>query len=137
MNKVLSIKQPWASLICHGIKDIENRKWYTHFRGKLLIHASQSMAAGFNKTELLGFLNNDQYERLDDNFRVHLVKTMMFSAIIGEVEVVGCVQDSKSVWAEPGQYHWQLQHAKIYQQPIVNVKGSLSLWDYNGALPKL
>lgn len=25
--KVISIKQPWASLIAHGIKDIENRTW--------------------------------------------------------------------------------------------------------------
>ena len=38
--KALSIKQPWASLIAHGIKDIENRTWRTHFRGKIYIHAS-------------------------------------------------------------------------------------------------
>lgn len=25
--KAISIKQPWASLIAHGIKDIENRTW--------------------------------------------------------------------------------------------------------------
>lgn len=25
--KAISIKQPWASLIAHGIKDIENRAW--------------------------------------------------------------------------------------------------------------
>ena len=31
--KALSIKQPWASLIAHGIKDIENRTWKTNFLG--------------------------------------------------------------------------------------------------------
>lgn len=41
--KALSIKQPWASLIAHGIKDIENRTWRTHFRGKIYIHASGNM----------------------------------------------------------------------------------------------
>lgn len=25
--KAITIKQPWASLIVHGIKDIENRTW--------------------------------------------------------------------------------------------------------------
>ena len=37
--KALSIKQPWASLIAHGIKDIENRTWKTNFRGRIYIHA--------------------------------------------------------------------------------------------------
>lgn len=38
--KVLTVKQPWASLIVHGIKDIENRSWRTNFRGRVLIHSS-------------------------------------------------------------------------------------------------
>jgi hypothetical protein len=39
--KIISIKQPWASLIVHGLKDVENRTWPTRYRGPLLIHASQ------------------------------------------------------------------------------------------------
>lgn len=31
---ILSIRQPWAWLIVNGYKDIENRTWPTHFRGK-------------------------------------------------------------------------------------------------------
>jgi hypothetical protein len=38
--KTLSIRQPYASLICRGIKTIENRSWDTTYRGKLLIHSS-------------------------------------------------------------------------------------------------
>ena len=38
--KTLSIRQPFASLVCRGIKTIENRSWDTKYRGKLLIHAS-------------------------------------------------------------------------------------------------
>ena len=40
--KAISVKQPWASLIISGIKDIENRKWKTNYRGRVLIHASNS-----------------------------------------------------------------------------------------------
>ena len=38
--KALSIRQPWAWLIASGHKDVENRTWYTHYRGRFLIHAS-------------------------------------------------------------------------------------------------
>jgi len=38
--KVLSVKQPFAAMLCAGLKDVENRTWTTDFRGRLLIHAS-------------------------------------------------------------------------------------------------
>ena len=41
--KAITIKQPWASLIVHGIKDIENRTWPCpdkYIGQKILIHAS-------------------------------------------------------------------------------------------------
>jgi hypothetical protein len=41
--KALSIRQPWAWLIIHAGKDIENREWRTSFRGPVLIHASKTM----------------------------------------------------------------------------------------------
>jgi hypothetical protein len=41
--KALSIRQPWAWLILHAGKDIENRDWPTRFRGRFLIHAAKGM----------------------------------------------------------------------------------------------
>lgn len=38
--KTLSVKQPNATLICAGVKRVENRTWSTDYRGRLLIHAS-------------------------------------------------------------------------------------------------
>lgn len=40
--KALSIKQPWAGLIIEGIKTVENRSWYTMYRGPLVICATQA-----------------------------------------------------------------------------------------------
>lgn len=40
--KALSIRQPWATLILRGGKDIENRVWRTKQRGTVLIHASKA-----------------------------------------------------------------------------------------------
>lgn len=41
--KVLTIKQPWASLIIEGYKRFEFRSWKTNYRGELLIHAGKSI----------------------------------------------------------------------------------------------
>lgn len=41
--KVLTIKQPYASLIAYGIKEYEFRTWKTNFRGEVLIHAGKSV----------------------------------------------------------------------------------------------
>lgn len=38
--KVLTITQPWATLIAIGAKKIETRSWYTRYRGPLAIHAA-------------------------------------------------------------------------------------------------
>ena len=37
----LSVKQPWAALLAHGVKSVEVRTWPTHRRGRLLIHAAK------------------------------------------------------------------------------------------------
>jgi uncharacterized protein (UPF0264 family) len=38
----LSLKQPWATLLVHGRKTIEVRRWATPRRGRVLIHASRT-----------------------------------------------------------------------------------------------
>ncbi len=37
----LSLKQPWAALLAHGLKTVEVRKWATRVRGPVLIHAAR------------------------------------------------------------------------------------------------
>lgn len=38
--KVLSLWQPWATLVAIGVKRIETRSWRTNYRGPLAIHAA-------------------------------------------------------------------------------------------------
>ena len=49
--KVLTLKQPWATLVAEGIKKYEFRSWETKYRGKILIHAG----TGIDKKELEKF----------------------------------------------------------------------------------
>jgi hypothetical protein len=49
------------------------------------------------------------------------------SAIIGCVRVVDIVRDSRSRWARPDQFHWQLADAVRFDEPIP-CRGHLGLW---------
>lgn len=37
--RIISLYQPWASLVAMGAKTFETRSWYTPYRGLVLIHA--------------------------------------------------------------------------------------------------
>ncbi len=41
--KALTVRQPWASLIIAGYKDVENRSWTTSYRGRLAVHAGRTL----------------------------------------------------------------------------------------------
>ena len=139
--KALSIKQPWASLIAHGIKNIENRTWKTKFRGRIFIHASSSPAIN-----QLRVLNEEQYLIAQKHFLklgLNKFSDLPISAIIGEVDIVDCVVNHPSIWADytsgfedngefvPNQktiYNWVLANPVLYDKPILNVKWKLSFW---------
>lgn len=38
----LSLRQPWATLLTHGLKTIEIRRWRTNLRCRIYIHASRT-----------------------------------------------------------------------------------------------
>lgn len=116
--KTLSVKQPWAWLICAGYKDIENRTWKTNHRGKLLIHATANCDNSKWAIDMLGSVPE----------KPGLYYT---SSIIGSVEIVECVQNHASVWAEQGCWNWVLENQILFNQPIKDVKGRLSIWDYD------
>jgi len=149
--KALSIKQPWASLVCTprennpllGIKDIENRKWKTHFRGKIYIHVSGSKKFNIQLTD-------EQTKQAIPILQTAFEGTMPFGAIIGEVEIIDCVVNHHSIWAEKTKgnyvgdgvfvlsekpiYNWVLANPVLYEKPILNVKGKLSFWEFQNSL---
>lgn len=82
--KVLSILQPWASLVVLGHKKIETRSWNTKYRGELLIHAS--MGKQYKK---IGYDNPllEYYAELYENGMIEHMASLPFGAIIGKVNL--------------------------------------------------
>ena len=123
--KVLTIREPWASLIINGYKKYEFRSWKTNYRGKILIHA------GLN-------IEKDMLDRFKD-YDIECVK----GAIIGEATLVDCVLVDKKlndklreidpiVYGRSNHvenYAWKLENIIKYDEPIF-CKGKLGLWNY-------
>lgn len=136
--KTLSIKQPWASLIAAGIKDIENRTWRTKHRGRIYIHASSkpsfdSLGIGLTTCQIneVAKYNLNKFNGISGkNLFMSHKNTWIYSAIIGEVDIIDCVLNHESIWAEKDCWNWVLANPILYDKPILNIKGALSLWEY-------
>ena len=123
--KVLTIREPWASLIVNGYKKYEFRSWKTNYRGKILIHA------GIN-------IEKNMLDRFKD-YNLDYTK----GAIIGEAEIVDCILVDKEfnddlrdknpiVYGRSNHtetYAWKLDNVKKYDK-IIYTKGKLGLWNY-------
>lgn len=105
----ITIRQPWASLIMIGVKTVENRDWQADYRGTLVIHAGKGIDREAMREH--GHLIGGEYPA---------------GAIIGVVDLVGCVRDSPSPWAVRGQWHWLLANPRPCVP--VPVRGKLGLW---------
>lgn len=117
--KALSIKQPWAWLILHGGKDIENRNWATKVRGPILIHASKGMTRGeYEDVKVFCGVSMPKFEDLERG------------GIVGQVEITGCVRESKSQWFF-GEYGFTLENPKPL--PFREYKGALGFFDVKEA----
>lgn len=127
--KCLSIQQPWASLICGGIKDVENRSWRVNDApGRILIHAGKSMR--FNPEE-----NPLFFEILMSNATtcgyIPELADMPMGAIIGYADIVGFTEECTSDWAQEGhgaEWKWQIENAKLFKKPIP-YRGRQGLFD--------
>lgn len=82
----LSIRQPWAWLIVHGHKVVENRKWRTATRGWVGIHAGKT-------------LDTDGLDFVRDEFpHIALPETFDRGGMVGCARLVGCVDRLDSPW---------------------------------------
>lgn len=127
--KCLSIQQPWASLICSGIKDVENRSWrINNAPGKILIHAGKTMRD--NKDNMPLFYNIIIENAIIEG-RLPKWKDMPRCAIIGYADIVDFVENSDSIWAQEGpgaEWKWVIENSRLFKEPIP-YKGKQGLFE--------
>lgn len=146
--KVLSLLQPWASLVVLGHKKIETRSWNTKYRGELLIHASMGKVKLDNEK---GISESMWLELCKIDGFVQKYKELPYGAIIGKVNLDDVVP---SEWFftpdkpkesgyeidnqefafgdySPNRFGWLLSNPEAFSVPVP-AKGQLNLWNHPG-----
>ena len=123
--KVITIKQPWATLIVEGYKRFEFRSWKTNYRGDILIHAGKG-------------IDKEAMERL----KKYLPDEIPIGKIIGKATLTDCVPMSKdfadmlskenndiyTTHSFSRNYGFKLENVEKLDNPI-EIRGQLGLWN--------
>lgn len=123
--KVLTIKQPYASLIANGYKKYEFRSWKTKYRGKLYIHAGN----GIDKKRMSMV---EEY-KLDYPNGYIIAKVNLTDCILVDEKMSKQLRkENPKVYTHDytGYYAWKLEDVQILKNPI-KASGKLSIWNYN------
>lgn len=130
--KVLSLTEPWATLIKEKKKFVETRSWRTSYRGELYIHAS---ATKIPKE----CLENKEFMKPVEGIPLN------YGNIICKCRLVDCVYMTEEYVHEMkienpqeylcgeyavGRYAWILEDIEVLNKPIP-AKGHLGIWNYN------
>lgn len=129
--KVLSLLEPWASLIKEKVKFVETRSWKTSYRGELYIHASLRKVT--KKEEKINTLVN-LLKNNDFKYGYIIAKCNLIDCIYMDDKYLGNIQKNKIEHMcgeySIGRYAWILGDIEILHTPIP-AKGKLSIWNFN------
>lgn len=125
--KALTIHQPYASLIAHGLKRFETRSWATTYRGILAIHASKQP------------MSSEMWHKA---IRVSMaLSPFPIGCVIAYVDLVDCLPAGDAVlearpseldfgyWKD-GYYGWKLVNPRMLTIPV-QVRGQQGLWEWD------
>lgn len=125
--KVITIKQPFATLIAAGLKEYEFRTWKTNYRGKIYIHAGlgtdrkaiekfKDYNLEYPKGEIIAVAELVDCIMIDEEVKKELQakNSLVYSGVIHDTSFQG--------------YGFQL--ANIRKVKPISVKGKLGLWNY-------
>jgi len=77
--KVITLKQPWATLVAEGLKKYEFRSWKLNYRGEILIHAGKGVDLDAMK----------KFKNLNLDFPK--------SRILAKVNILDCIELNKDI----------------------------------------
>lgn len=117
--KCLTVRQPWAWLIIHAGKDIENRTWATRYRGPLAIHAGKARPSRAEYDWVAEYA-------AEQGITLPSLPDLSLGGIIGTVTLADCIKASDSPWWQ-GPVGWLLQDPA--PTPFRPVHGQLGLFD--------
>ena len=129
--KVITIKQPFATLIAEGLKEYEFRTWNTKYRGDILIHAGK----GIDKKAMERF----KHYNLEYPKGCIIAKAKLTDSIYVNDEFVKRVGPTnplvyKNIITKNGWEGYGFKLEDIEKITPIFINGQLGLWNYEGEL---
>lgn len=128
--KVLTIREPFATLIKNKVKYIETRTWKTNYRGEIYIHSgiAKMKKDVKNRPGLSKLYNEDDLKYGFILCKCNLVDCIYMTEEFIEQEKKKDINNFISGRYEVGRYAWILSDIK----PItpIKAKGQLGIWNY-------
>ncbi len=123
--KVITLKQPWATLVAEGIKQYEFRSWKYNYRGEILIHAG----AGIDSDAM----NKVKHLNLDFPQKKIIAKVVIADCISLNDEINKKICNSNPmVYGNKSRtgYAWKLTNVeKIHYDKTI--PGKQGIWNYD------
>ncbi len=128
--KVITIQQPWATLIAEGYKEYEFRTWKTKYRGEILIHAGKGidkkaierfehLNLEYPVGQIIAKANITDCVKVDDKLREELKEK-------DPIVYKGVINKTSNNWDG---YGFKLENVEKIEP--IEINGKLSLWDYD------
>ncbi len=131
--KVISLMEPWASLVKEKVKCIETRSWYAKYRGELYIHVSKKPITKKDQIEYkeqLKLLKNTNFK-----YGYIIAKCKLVDCKYMDEKLISEVKNNHNEYIsgvyEIGRYAWFLKDIEALDEPI-QAKGQLGIWNYEG-----
>jgi len=131
--KALSVRAPWWWAILHLGKDIENRDWYTHFRGTIWLHAGKWFSEDGIEDEwfwsVMPMWKQANPAALDVPAPALNLEVIRRGGgcIVGKIDIVDCRMNSSSPWFR-GKWGFMLANPVALATPIP-FKGALGFFE--------
>ncbi|WP_199043172.1 ASCH domain-containing protein [Glycomyces salinus] len=126
--RALTVRQPWAHLIAHGGKTIENRTRKTTYRGPVAVHAGKTLAVA----EWEWARHHLGARAVPDRDRLALGAVVAVADLV-DCHAAGwpsaCGTEACNTWGEShgDAWHWVLDDIRPLTAPVP-AHGQLGLW---------
>lgn len=123
--KVITLKQPWASLVANGYKKYEFRSWKLNYRGDILIHAGKAIDKDameqvknlnleYPNSKILAIVHIDDCIKLDETINKQICSENY--QVYGNKNRTG--------------YAWKLSNIRKIENTDI-VSGKQGIWNYD------
>lgn len=129
LMKVITIKQPFATLIAEGLKEYEFRTWRIHYRGDVLIHAGK----GVDKDAMKRY----EYLNLEYPSGCIIAKATITDCILVDNKMKKFLKDKDElvyygiIYGDNDKKEYGFKLENVEKVNPISVNGKLSLWDYD------